>query len=740
MLYFSFALSYISIFLSLWLPYVCKVAFALVCYLILSFAGVFDFVPAWLQMFMAVMSVIFAAWVVVRKPSPQHKINPYQVLRAIERRNNLPLASLSFKRAKPAMGLDEQQQKLWLRKNAALKQNALLVPEPLKLNSALPFGWGYAFLSAFVLALFLGNGQANPLPRMFSVEDIYQVQVRVTPPEYTDQASQFLKSEKSIALPEKTIVEVLVRAEETLPIRPYVVHEGDRKALVEKEKSYSIQLELSESDVLEVAYLGKSLFSSEVEVVQDSLPEIEIISPIKQTENRLLGLKYTFKDDYPLKKMRLVVERHGSEDFVELTYFPKQKSVESQLQQDLTHHIYAGLSVNLSLEVEDAYGHILRSKTEPYILPQPLLKDPVAKALVMLRRELFSGQTAWQELAYKVQPYLQNPNSYKGDTFVHMMLAMTQTALLIEDYAQEGRIGEHLWQAAMRIEKGPLGQLLERAKERLSVVQENIQQELSASDIQPSYMSFESAMLDLLGALALYGDTDWGRQTGSLRREDFMRLMTKLKTALEVSNLNAAQKHAEKLAKLLGMIQPSNGDSEKLYKALKKMLEAFQNIQQSLSNIQQQSFKNGEAQQMDKKQQQSLADLLKQMQQLYQQMEGAPEVQSMLKRAMDSLKQAQQLAKSGDKEMAHQFLTESIKSMQAGQKGFLEYLQSQMGQNGKGLKRNPSGELAGEESDLNEEDPASLSKKIRDELFEKSGDQQRPQDEKDYFKRLLERF
>ena len=58
------------------------------------------------------------------------------------------------------------------------------------------------------------------------------------------------------------------------------------------------------------------------------------------------------------------------------------------------------------------------------------------------------------------------------------------------------------------------------------------------------------------------------------------------------------------------------------------------------------------------------------------------------------------------------------------------------------LMRDPSGRSYNLQNtiDVESKNPASLSRQIRDRLFEQAGESSRPEEEKSYFRRLLDSF
>ena len=107
--------------------------------------------------------------------------------------------------------------------------------------------------------------------------------------------------------------------------------------------------------------------------------------------------------------------------------------------------------------------------------------------------------------------------------------------------------------------------------------------------------------------------------------------------------------------------------------------------------------------------------------------------------ALDSQSEAMDALREGMQDLAEQLAQQQ--GQQQGQQG-----QAQNG-NQQGNRRDPLGREAGadgqlgtEDNLLQDEDVYRRAREILDELRKKSGDQSRPTEELDYFKRLLDRF
>jgi hypothetical protein len=159
--------------------------------------------------------------------------------------------------------------------------------------------------------------------------------------------------------------------------------------------------------------------------------------------------------------------------------------VEETLVEDYSKHPWAGLPVRLTLTAEDAIGQQGAEPEVEVMLPRRRFFDPAAAALVEQRRDLL-----WSpENAPRIIQVLRAVTHRPEDVFASdraYLLTRTVIRWLVRGH-EEGsveplveEVAEMLWQAALLLEEGSLGD----AAERLARAQERLQEALrgDASD------------------------------------------------------------------------------------------------------------------------------------------------------------------------------------------------------------------------------------------------------------------
>ncbi|HVH02585.1 MAG TPA: DUF4175 family protein, partial [Amaricoccus sp.] len=155
------------------------------------------------------------------------------------------------------------------------------------------------------------------------------------------------------------------------------------------------------------------------------------------------------------------------------------REVSDTLVEDFSKHPFAGLPVTVTLRAEDARGQAAASVPQAAVLPMRRFYDPMARALIEQRRDLLwspeNGRRVTQVLravSYHPEEAFDSPRAYLVVRAAIRRLAEVEKAGTVA--AVQDEVAEALWQAAVQIEDGNLGD----AKERLAKAKERLQQAL----------------------------------------------------------------------------------------------------------------------------------------------------------------------------------------------------------------------------------------------------------------------
>jgi uncharacterized protein (TIGR02302 family) len=200
-----------------------------------------------------------------------------------------------------------------------------------------------------------------------------------------------------------------------------------------------------------------------ISVVPDQDPSAEFVSPPARTERAALRIDYAASDDYGVESLIVEIERPDAPDEkpldLELPLSPgDRESLDGASYFDLTAHVWAGLEVDITLIASDAIGQVGRSERFRTVMPERIFTHPLARALVELRKRLTVDPDGKRfEVANTLAALYEQPSHYFGDIVVGMLMKSAERRLVYD--ARPSAVPEVqslLWEAALRLEDGDL--------------------------------------------------------------------------------------------------------------------------------------------------------------------------------------------------------------------------------------------------------------------------------------------
>ncbi len=123
---------------------------------------------------------------------------------------------------------------------------------------------------------------------------------------------------------------------------------------------------------------------------------------------------------------------------------------------DLSADPWAGAAVTAVLVATDATGQSGRSAEARFTLPARLFRNPLARAVLDLRRRLALGREAPAQVADDLQALGDTPGAFAQDSSLFLNLSADASLLRLADRADGGReeASDRLWQLALALEDG----------------------------------------------------------------------------------------------------------------------------------------------------------------------------------------------------------------------------------------------------------------------------------------------
>jgi uncharacterized protein (TIGR02302 family) len=480
----------------------------------------------------------------------------------------------------------------------------------------------------------------------------------------------------------------------------------------------------------------------------------------------------------------------------------ERTEIREVLVEDIAQHPWAGLPVRITLSAEDAAGQTGTTGPEALILPGRRFFDPLAAAIVEQRRDLLWNRGNATRVAQVLRAVSHRPEDvFRSETvFLKLRVALRRLEAGIR-YEQmtdvlRDETAEALWAIALEIEEGDLSDALERlrrAQERLSEAMRN---GATDEEIAELMQELREAMQDYMQQLAEQAPQDNQQMSDmqdmqEITPDQLEQMLQRLQELMEQGRMDEAQALLDQLQQMMenmqmaqgqpGQGQPSPGQQamEGLAETLREQQglsdETFGDLQQQFGQGEQQGQNPGQGQQGQEgeggqqpgqgqpgslaERQQALRDELSRQQ---GQLPGAgtPEgdaAREALDRAGRAMEEAEESLRQDDLAGALDNQSDAMEALREGMRELGEQMAEQQGQAGQqgeafgqanemgqrdplGRETGQNGRIGTDQQLLQGEDVYRRAEELLDEIRRRSGDQTRPEDERDYLRRLLDRF
>ncbi|MFT4014917.1 MAG: DUF4175 domain-containing protein [Paracoccus sp. (in: a-proteobacteria)] len=480
-----------------------------------------------------------------------------------------------------------------------------------------------------------------------------------------------------------------------------------------------------------------------------------------------------------------------------------RKEIRGQIATDLSRHPWANLPVTVSLEVRDGIDQIGRSAPAAMILPGRRFFDPLAAALIELRRDLLWSRANAPRSAEVLRAISWQPEGFMDPALAEGLqgaVGQLEGGPLTDE--ARGKLAQLLWDAAIALEDGGLADALARmsqAQERLS---EAIRNGASPDEVRRLMQELRQATDAYIDMLAQRGqdpaekfDRSPRQQGQQITGDQIQQMMDEIQRLMNEGRMAEAQELLEQFNRMMqnmrvtqdqdgqgGRQRPSDRLAETLRQQQRLADEAMRQMQDQYGQWQQPQDQPGEGQQQ---QGQDLADRQRALREDLGRQRGllpglgtsqGEEVRRNLDQAGRAMEEAEQALRDGDPSGAMERQAQAIQDMREGMRALGDMQAQAQGQEGqpgqgsqqggpdghsgqaqgqRGLARNDQGphtdplgrtldgngnQLGGGDPLAEGPDPARRARDLQDEIRRRSGERARPQDERDYLGRLLENF
>ncbi len=548
----------------------------------------------------------------------------------------------------------------------------------------------------------------------------------------------------------------------------------------------------------------------QVVALPDSPPGIAAQGPMDREADGRMKLGFTAQDDYGVTGGRAAISldlaavdrRHGLARDPEpqepvvldlpLPISGSRTEFTEVLVEDLSKHPFANLPVIINLSVTDAAMQDGVAAPLHVVLPGRRFFDPLAAALIELRRDLLWTTANGPRSAQILKAVTHAPEGLfrKEAAFLRtrVLLRRLDAEAATLTPAARDEIAEQLWQIALLVEEGDLASALEQLRRAQDRLNEAIRNGASADEIQKLMDEMRQALETYMRELAEEArrnpdqQPSENRQMMELSGDQLQQMLDKLQELMEQGRMAEAAELMEMMRQLMENMQVTMGEGQGQGPGSQSMRDlsdtlrdqqglsddAFRQLQQG-PNGQQGEGQPGQGQQGEGQDGRSLAE---RQRDLRNRLNGLDDSQlpgqgsergesgrRALNDAGRAMEDAERALRDGDLPGALDRQAEAMEALREGMRDLGEAMAQEgrqqdgqaqgeaFGRADPNSQRDPLGREPGETgrigSDRNMlqgEDVYRRAQDLLDEIRRRSGDQSRPEIERDYLRRLLDMY
>ncbi|NOX73327.1 MAG: TIGR02302 family protein [Alphaproteobacteria bacterium] len=463
------------------------------------------------------------------------------------------------------------------------------VEPDLKISDRDPYGLRYMAVTALAMALLFGSVTRSSLSEILTpgagevVAGGPVFEGWIEPPRYTGLPGIYLNDAtglEALPIPEGSKVTLRLYGD----VEDITVSETLSGApLKGEDQPADLDFTIAQSGELRITGNGTDRVW-QVNMIADAPPTIALDGPVERSPNGEMKLGFQASDDYGVvggtATLRLdfaaVDRRYGlalppeprPEIVLDipLPFSGGTKNFNDILIEDLSQHPWAGLPVELTLNVTDAHEQNANAAPENIILPGRRFFDPLAAAVVEQRRDLLWNRENVTRVAQVLRAVSYLPEDIFDNQKAYLMLRSAIRRLefrkgdaLSDDLRDE--VSDMLWKVALMIEDGNLSDAqarLRRAQERLS---EAIQNGATDDEIAALTEDLRRAMQEYLEQLAREAEQNPDQtqaQNGEAREitsDQLQQMLDRIQELTKEGRMAEAQQLLDQLRQMMENMQ-----------------------------------------------------------------------------------------------------------------------------------------------------------------------------------------
>ncbi|MCA3510258.1 MAG: TIGR02302 family protein [Rhodobacter sp.] len=473
---------------------------------------------------------------------------------------------------------------------AAQARLARPVAPDLKLSGRDPFALRYVALTALVMALLFGSlwraGSVvgmSPGDEALANGPVWEGWAQ--PPLHTGKPALYLNdiTQSRLDLPTGTRIQVRLYGEVgALTLTETVSNRTDPPPASDPAQEF----EVVQSGTVEIAGPGGRQWK--IVATPDSAPSIIATGGISRQAQGEMAQAFTATDDYGVtsgvatialdlpsvtRSFGLSVDPEPRDAIVLDLPMPitgDRTEVSETLVDDLSKHPFANLPVTITFAATDAMGQTGQSAPLSVILPGRRFFEPLAAALIEMRRDLLwstanavrSAQIL-KAVTHLPEGFIRNERAYlRLRVLLRELDAAAATGL---DAARRDEMAEALWDIALLVEEGDLASALERLRRAQDRLDEAIRNGADKSEIDRLMSDLRDALDDYMRQLAEEARRNPDQQMSQdmqgmqMSADQLQQMLDKLQKLMEEGRMAEAAELMEALRNLMENMQVTQG-------------------------------------------------------------------------------------------------------------------------------------------------------------------------------------
>ncbi len=563
-----------------------------------------------------------------------------------------------------------------------------------------------------------------------------EVQAWVTPPAYTHVAPLFLKPGlAAFAAPTGSHLIVSVTGGNGAPRLNLAGQSAPFRSL--DSASFQAERDLTAGGHLAIRRNGGELAGWDVTITPDQPPAATWAAPPGASRSgQRTRLPWRATDDYGVVSLRAEIRLRDRKDAPPLSIaipLPggDPKEAHGVAEQDLTANPWAGLPVVARLVARDAVKQEGTSDEAQFVLPERVFRNPVARALIAIRKGLSLRPDDRETAVGGLDALLVKPEALGGDVGAYVNLSSLYYRLEFDQSPGAiGEVQEQMWRLALHLEEGATSRTareLEAARKAAQDALERTRHDPTAAhraELERKLRALEEAIQRHMQALAeqlqsRHEEMPFDPQSRQLSGREMERLAEQAREAAKAGRMDEAEQRMAQLERMLNQLRnarPMTAEERRRAAQRQKghqqmgalqdmigrqggLLDHSQSRARDRRGDAQDEQKQGDqpadssaaqGQEADRRVQQALRRALGEMMQQFGDLTG--KIPPSLGEADQAMQSAAQALSQGRDQAAGRSQTKAIEALQKGGREMGQQMASQFGQSGQ-----QSGENDGEE-------------------------------------------